>query len=313
MDERATDIPAEALRRYIEEQIYSLPGVDDPAEAFTLLLTGSRATGTHTDRSDVDLEVLCPQPIYEAVHRAAFDAGIISTPKSFFVTAPETDWERYYGPDVGRPHFSVTSLEHVERHFRQYEDVWLWIWTSAQVIADPGGQFERIRRGFSGYPPEVLIRKIKYRWLLGCYWGIEVYPHHHASAGGALLTAATSLLNAVNEYLRVFFLVDDRPFPYIEKLMPLAAATTLGSEFVPVLQRYVDLVVGRADGGENPWTRLDQVFTHLFCDDLSEEARRLTTACGERMIAAGVDPDWVDADYANIDELLLGELGPAPS
>jgi hypothetical protein len=30
------------------------------------------------------------------------------------------------------------------------------------------------------------------------------------------------------------------------------------------------------------------------------------------MIAAGVDADWVRAGYDNMDELLLGDLGPTP-
>ncbi len=30
------------------------------------------------------------------------------------------------------------------------------------------------------------------------------------------------------------------------------------------------------------------------------------------MLAAGVEPDWVAADYRNIDELLQGKLEPVP-
>ncbi len=30
------------------------------------------------------------------------------------------------------------------------------------------------------------------------------------------------------------------------------------------------------------------------------------------MVAAGVPEKWVEADYTNIDELLLGKLGPVP-
>ncbi len=32
----------------------------------------------------------------------------------------------------------------------------------------------------------------------------------------------------------------------------------------------------------------------------------------EAMIAAGVEPQWVEADFDNIDDLLLGRLGPPP-
>ncbi len=30
------------------------------------------------------------------------------------------------------------------------------------------------------------------------------------------------------------------------------------------------------------------------------------------MIEAGVESDWAEADYDNIDELLTGKLGPVP-
>jgi hypothetical protein len=78
------------------------------------------------------------------------------------------------------------------------------------------------------------------------------------------------------------------------------------------MRRAADLVVGVAEPERDPWERLDEAFRMLNCYDLSEECRRWTDACQEAMVRAGLDPQWVKADYDNIDELLLGELGPAP-
>lgn len=50
----------------------------------------------------------------------------------------------------------------------------------------------------------------------------------------------------------------------------------------------------------------------LCCGDLSEQAEEFENACFQAMIDAGVDPEWVEADYENIEELLLGRLGPLP-
>ncbi len=313
MDYEKAGISRDALWRYIEEQIFALPGLDAPGEVLTVLLTGSRAAGVHQPQSDVDIDVVCPQAVYESVHRAALETGVIDTPRSFFVTVPEVDWERYFGRERGRPHFSVTSLRQVERHFREYHDVWLWIWTNAQVITDPNGQFERIRGQFKGYPQEVLVGKIKYRWLLASYWAIEQYPHNHGARDELLLAAATGLLSSIQEYLRVFFLVEGKPFPYAERLMTFAEETKLGREFVPLFQRAIDLILGRTDEQKDLWQRLDSAFELLMCEDLSDESKRLCGACAEMMIDAGVEPDWVQADFNNIDELLLGELGPIPS
>jgi len=306
-----TGIDGAAFERYVGEQIYSLPGVERPEESMTILLTGSRATGTFTPESDVDIEVLCPPEVYEALHGAAMEAGIIQSPRSFFHIAPEQDWERYFGPDKGRPHFSVTSLHHVERHFREYDDVYLWIWTNAKVVADPGRQFERIRDRFDGYPGDVLVRKIKYRVLLAWYWDVEVFPAH-AFTPDALLAASTAVVNSINEFLRVFFLVEGRPFPYTEKLWHLAADTALGRAFLPMFRQCMELLVGEAPCDAPPQERIRRAWEMLCCSDLSAECRELDEAVDAAMGSAGVEPEWIEAGYRNIDELLLGELGPMP-
>jgi hypothetical protein len=304
-------IQSEALWRYVEEQICSLPGVDDARSAFTVLLTGSRSVGIHSPTSDVDIDVVCPQAVYESVQEASYEAGIVASPRSFFCTLKGDDWGRYYGPDMGRPHFSLTGLDRVAQQFAAYDDVAIWIWTNARVLADPDGQFGDIVAAWPGYPLDVLVRKIKYHWLLAGYWEVDVFPHHHRGERD-LLAASAGLVNAINELLRCFFLLDARPFPYTEKLLHLAPRTSLGPRFVPLLQRIVDLVTGRGHSDTTVWERLDRACELLFCYDLTEECRALEDACAEAMKAAGVDPEWVDADYSNIDELLRGDLGPMP-
>ena len=306
-----TGIDAEALQRFLDEQVYSLPGTDRHREAFSIVLTGSRAAGTHTPGSDVDLDVLCPEPVYESVQRASLDLGIIRSGRSFFFVLRDEGWRRYYGPGVGRPHFCVHPIEEVERQLRDYDDVALWIWTHGRVIADPGGQFRRVLGAFGGYPRDVLVRKIKYRWLLSAFWEIEAYPHKSHETDD-LLAAASAMINAVNELLKLFFLLDGEPFPYHEKLMRFAPRTSLGAELCPMLQRVVDLVVGNVEPELGPWKRLGKAFEMLACSDASAACRRLEKACADAMIAAGVEPQWVEADFDNIGELLSGQLGPVP-
>jgi hypothetical protein len=94
--------------------------------------------------------------------------------------------------------------------------------------------------------------------------------------------------------------------------MQAALTTKLGQQFVPMLTRVVDLVVGRIDGHLPVWERLDKAHVLLCHYDASAECRQLDDACGAAMIAAGVDAKWVKADYDNIFELLMGDLGPVP-
>jgi len=306
-----TGILADALRKYIEEHIYALPGTNHHRDEFSILLTGSRAIGAHTEQSDVDIDVVCPWKVFEAVHAASLEAGIIESPVGFFCVLKDENPFRYFGERMGNPHFSLSPLETIHRQIEQYEDVPRWIWTNAQIIEDPNEQFRQTVSGFRRYPKEVLVDKIKYHWLAAAYWSIEVYPHHH---GGSTdyLAAATALLNSINEHLRFFFLVEGKPYPYVEKLMRFAESTELGREFCPLFRRLTDLIIGIERPETDVWERLDLAFEKLCCYDSSEEARHLQDVCDAAMIAAGLEHDWVKADFSNIDELLDGSLGPFP-
>ena len=308
---QGTDIDPRALTRYIEEQIYSLPGITGHRREFSILLTGSRAIGRHTPGSDVDLDVVCPLETYEAVHRAAHEAGIIDGQRGFFCVLAGEDWQRYYGREMARPHYSVTPLSRVEQQFREYDDVALWIWSNARILTDPGGRFQRILVGFQGYPKDVLVRKIQYHWLYAGYAGVDIYPHHHTSDTD-LLPALAAITTMVSELLRLFCLLEGKPFPYTERLMGWAETTALGREFGPLLRKATLLAAGRACPEMDAWERLDQAIEVLLSEDRSPEARALQQACARAAVAAGVDTAWVEADYDNIDELLWGELGPVP-
>jgi len=301
-----------ALDAYIEEQIYTLPGTDRHREEFSIVLTGSRAIGCHTPASDVDIDVLCPQRIYESVLKAAFEAGITKSPNSLVIcTLKGDDWGRYFGKALGRPHFSLTSLATAERQFREYEDVPLWIWTNAKVITDPEERFGRIRDSFHGYPKDVLIRKIKYRWLLDGYWAVDGYPHNHR-CDEEFLAAAASVVNGWLEVVRFCFLVEGRPFPYAEKLMHFGLQTSLGKTLGPMIRRSIDLAVGRAEPDMDPWERLDKAVEPMLMQDPGTEGEWFWNVTARAAIEAGVDEAWINADYDNIHELLTGSLGPPP-
>lgn len=306
-DIEGTGIDRGDLERLIEEQIYTLPGTDHHREEFSIVLTGSRAMGTHAQESDVDLDVLCPRDTFEAVHRACLEKGLISTPNSFFGCLPEDAAQSYFGKERGYQYYSFLPLEDIERQFREYDDVAIWVWTNTRIITDPSGRFQRLRDSFRGYPSDVLIRKTKYYWLLAWYWAIEVYPHHHTD-DRQLLPAGTAVLNTVNTLLKFFFIAEGRPFPYDEQLIQMAGETELGRRFVPELRKAVDLVIGNSEPDLCPWERLDKAFDLVAC----EEDGGFYEACVQAMTAAGVEQTWIEADFNNIHELLCGNLGPTP-
>ena len=130
-------------------------------------------------------------------------------------------------------------------------------------------------------------------------WSIDVFPLS-SQADDSLLAAATAIVNTVNEHLRLCFLVEGKPFPYSEKLMRLVEDTELGRAVGSILGRPVDLVLGKAEPDRELWQRLEEAFEILNCYDLSEENRILHDAFANAMVSAGVEPDWVEADYDNI-------------
>ena len=315
MELEGTGIDPAALEKYIQERIYTLPGVRRHDPAFSILLTGSRATGTHGPNSDVDLDVVCPKDVYQRVIQESIKSGIIRGRGDLFILRDD-DWATYFGPEWGRPHFCLVPLERLRQQLEQHEDVLLWIYSHARVLKDPGAQVKELMRHFGSYPRDVLTRKIKHRWLMAAYWEVECFPHHHGqheSQEDEFLAGAAAVVNAANELLRLCFLVEGKPFPYTEKLLPHARHTGLGREICPVLERSIALTVGAAQPELAAWARLDLAADMLMASDTSEDCRTLETACAKAMIAAGVDEEWVEADFANLEELLSGELGPLPS
>ena len=303
-------ITAEGLSRYIEEQIFTLAGVERPREDFSVLLTGSRAAGGWTSSSDIDIEVLCPEKVYNTIQRAMLAAGRIKSFGASLYVLRDENWQTYFGQHSGRPHFSLCPIDQVLRQLQEYDDVSIWIWTNAKVIYDPQDQFRKVLQTFKGYPRDVLVKKIKYRWMLAAYRAIEESPVH-PTEDAELLPAAAGVLNAIHELYRFFFLVEGKPFPYTKRLIRYVGSTELGREFLPQLSQTVDLVLARCWQHKSAWDRLAEA-SGLICDGDRPECCRLEQTCAEAMLAAGVEPGWVRADFDNMNELLSGSLGPMP-
>ena len=305
-----TGLSPDAMRQYIRQFIYALPGTDQHEENFAILLTGSRATGYHGAASDVDVAVLCPQGVYDSVLSACFERGLIKTPgTSFFNSGPEA--VEMFGGGIGYPHFSLAPLERIAASIEDHDDVTMWIYSRARILTDPGQRFTTIATKAKSYPPEVLARKLRYHYLLEMYWSIDVSPHHH-SRRDELLAAASALLNSMNEQLRLFYLVEGKPYPYTEALTRHAGETGLGRRFLPFIVEMTELILGAREAERNAWSRLDEAFRVMHSGDKSEQSNEYFGAIDEAMVAAGVERGWVDNAYQNIDELLLGGLGPVP-
>jgi hypothetical protein len=300
-----------SLNRYINDNIYTLPGIDNHQDKLTVLLTGSRAFGKYTHSSDVDIDVLCTREVYNLIQAEMLKRDFTTSIDQAFYNLPKTGWEQYFGPGVERPHFTITPIEEVKRQIEEYQDIPLWVWSNALILNDPRDQFKDIIDNFHKYPEDILKTKIKYRYLLSSYWLIDGYPHNHAKDAD-FLSAAMALLNGIHELYRFFFLVEGKPYPYSEKLSLYVTETKLGKRFKPFTDRIINMVVGYDQDEKDVWKRLDRAIELILYGNISPESNQLFDACDEAMIDAGIEEPWVKSSYDNIDDLLLGRLGPIP-
>lgn len=309
---RDIGVKVEALEKFIEEQIYTLPGIEDHKNKLTVVLTGSRAIGTYSEESDVDIDVICSNEDFYKIQNEMVKLGRTSSVNQSFYNFLEEDFERYFGEGIDRPHFSITPIDTIKRQIENYEDIPLWIWTSCLILKDPNNQFKNIVDNFKGYPKDILIKKIKHRYLLSCYWLIDGYPQHH-NRKEDMLMASLSILNGIHELYRLFYLLDGKPYPYSEKLALYVENTKLGKLFKGFLEDIIDLVMGNSNYKDiEVWNRLDNAIERMLYGDVSKEAEYLADECDKALIEAGIDETWVQDGYDNVDELLQGFLGPTP-
>lgn len=88
------------LEKYIEDNIYTLPGIFDHREKLTILLTGSRAIGRYSENSDVDIDIVCPRNSYNQIQAEMFKRNLTGNLHNAFYRLPEAGWDKYFGERI---------------------------------------------------------------------------------------------------------------------------------------------------------------------------------------------------------------------
>jgi predicted nucleotidyltransferase len=205
--------PAE-MRAFAENEcvpyLLGLPRLKPHVDRLSLLLVGSVATGLCGEGSDVDIAVVCDEATYHAI-------------------SPGTAWAE------GRPseitlkgvqlHYYAIPFEQIERKLDELDDVYLYVYGSAVVLSDPGGQYARrfapfwsragdIRRERIEGKLDMLLRRV--RALRACL------------ADRDPLASARLCLELVTLSLKVTALLDDVPFDPRKRLFATALRGPLG-------------------------------------------------------------------------------------
>jgi hypothetical protein len=191
------------------------------ADTATIVVHGSATIGLSDHYSDIDLQVIVPDALYNEIYTAALDAGRIQrTERLVLLRSPSTttDGRRALCAAELRPISGLQATLDAEL------PVELWVMSHAWVIQDPGDRVAAILAAATqrfGDQLETLTATEfghlgrRQRWLaIACQ-----RRGHHASQ--AFLTT-----NLVRAAMRLACLLDDSPVPYDKWLVAWAARNT---------------------------------------------------------------------------------------
>lgn len=294
------DIKMTTINEFILNEIFVIPELSEYKDMLNVFLTGSRASGGHTDKSDIDLDIICTQDIYAKIQENFFRNGKTKSIKASFYSLADIDYRAYFG-DIGTLHFSITQQEKILTKLMNFDEVHMWIWSNAKLIIDNGISSVFNEKLFN-FPQDILVDKLKRYYMDYHYYIIDAYPNNDTS-NYMKHVAVYSIYSALLSIYRFSFLAEKQPFPYTEKLVTHIKTTKLYKEFSDVFKEIYGLLENIS--GEDAWGKIEKCRGMLCYDDVYECSDRLREFMDKALLEAGCEKEWVDAGYDNINDYLL--------
>ena len=294
------EITVETIKKFVVNEIFVMPELSEYRNDLNVYLTGSRATGEYSDDSDIDLDMICPQDIFDKIQGNFLKSGKTYSVKAAFYSLDSVDYQAYFG-DIGIPHFSILPQEKILRKLQNFDEVQMWIWGNAKLIIDNAISSVFSAKLFS-FPQDILITKLKKYYMEYLYNIIDAYPSHDNSDEMKHI-AAWSVYSALLSLYRFSFLAENQPFPYTEKLITHVKTTKIYRECENIFREIYDLLENI--GGEDAWDRLEKCRSMLCYDNVYESSEKIGELMDNALLEAGCEEEWVEAGYDNIDDYLL--------
>lgn len=294
------EIKMTTIKEFVINEIFVMPELSEHKDKLNVYLTGSRATGGYTEKSDIDLDIICPQDIYDKIQENFLRSGKTSSIKASFYHLNDIDYHAYFG-DIGNPHFSITPQEKILAKLKNFDEVNMWIWGNAKLLID-NGVSSVFTESLFVFSQDILIEKLKKYYMDYLYFIIDAYPNSDTSKDMKHI-AVYSIYSALLSIYRFSFLAEKQPFPYIEKLITHVKTTKLYTAFANVFQEIYGLLENI--DGEDAWERIEKCRAMLCYDDVYECSEELGEFMDDVMLKLGCDEEWVDAGYDNINDYLL--------
>ena len=299
------EITMTSIKKFVIDEIFVMPELLEHKDKLNVYLTGSRASGGYTDKSDIDLDIICPQDIYDKIQENFFCSGKNKSIKTSYYSLTDIDYRAYFG-DIDVPHFSITPQEKVLTKIKHFDEVHMWIWSNAKLIID-NGISSVFDESLFVFPQDILLEKLKRYYMDYHYYIIDTYPNHDTSSDMKHI-AVYAIYSALLCVYRFAFLAEKQPFPYTEKLVTHIKTTKLWKDFSSIFQEIYRLLENTS--GEDAWSRIEKCRGMLCYDDVHECSDKLSKFMDNVLLEAGCEKEWVDAGYDNIDDYLLSPFSP---
>lgn len=294
------EISIESIKEFVINEIFVMPEISEYVKYLNVYLTGSRAIGGYSDKSDIDLDIICTQNIFDKIQENLFCSGKTHSIKASYYSLNNIDYRAYFG-DIESPHFSISPQEKILVKLKNFDEVHMWIWSNAKIIID-NGISSILEKSLFYFPQDILIAKLKKYYMNFLYNIIDTYPSHDNSNDMKHI-ASYSIYNALINLYRFSFLAEKRPFPYTEKLITQVKTTNIYKECAGIFHEIYSLLENIS--GEDAWDRLEKCRGMLCYDDVYESSSKISELMDNALLELGCEAEWVSAGYDNIDDYLL--------
>jgi predicted nucleotidyltransferase len=279
-------------REYAQEIVLCHPALKGVREKVGLVLAGSRAVGYHVPSSDYDFLALCDRGTYTDIARLA---GVDREVTRINLAVDKEQIKQRFRIEVD---IAVYESKRVERALGDYNDVVLWIWTNAKVLFDPTNRIQTLQKGVTGYPRDVLERKLKAHYLMDFHLSVHGITYRYESQN--VFSVVHALASKIAEFCRLCCLLDGKPFPYEKWLLRACQETASGAKLSPFLVHALGNVTRL---GDDLVASAELVRQAVYALD--------TEACDileEALVSWGIGKEWVENAYGCLDDVLFEQL-----
>ena len=209
----------------IKASVASVPSWDRCGQRGATVLSGSRAAGLSDATSDIDVDLLLPEPWFTEIYEPfweAVDSGAITVlnPRArLFDEYPIIDIPGIDG------HYQIKCSDEIQARIEAMDDVTRWIYSNTHALIDDSGLHKSLQALARRYPKRVLVAK-RGRYLFQAqefFYGIRTQLGRDHWQSLSLLS-----IQSVSNVLKFCCLSADSPFPYEKWLYQVGTRTPLG-------------------------------------------------------------------------------------